>query len=374
MKTLFFTCWIPSKENPIKGVFIEEHRRSIINSGIPITSLSLNISSGEKIFNKIVEIREPNTPYENHVIHVQSRFYKWIYSIPYFSYRIAKNYIKKEFSPKNNFDLVHSNILFPCGIAGNSLAKDLKAKHLLTEHWSYVNHFLSHHLFKFQGIRTINRLDGLTVVSDFLGTKITPFMRSGISPVKIPNCIESSNFGCSKNYDSGVIRFVAIATWKSPKIPHLFIEALKLIATESNKNIELCLIGDGPLLNPFKGTTYTNLTIQFLGYKNKSDISQLLSESHFFVHASAIETFSVVIAEALSSGLPVVASNVGAVPELINQSNGILTENTIESWITAIQKVLENDYDRNQIKSEAIEKYNSTKVGLLFKKVYQDLY
>ena len=60
-------------------------------------------------------------------------------------------------------------------------------------------------------------------------------------------------------------------------------------------------------------------SINYTGNISKEKIVEILHDSDFFVHASYIETFSLVIAEALSTGTPVIASNVGAIPEFVNK-------------------------------------------------------
>jgi glycosyltransferase involved in cell wall biosynthesis len=63
-----------------------------------------------------------------------------------------------------------------------------------------------------------------------------------------------------------------------------------------------------------------------------------MQNASYFLHASNYETFSLVCAEALSCGTPVVASAVGGVPEYLNDKNGILvSDNTVESWTNCLK-------------------------------------
>lgn len=95
------------------------------------------------------------------------------------------------------------------------------------------------------------------------------------------------------------------------------------------KNFVLLIAGDGPLKNDLMDETNMlgiSDRVFFLGHR--TDISDLLSSMDIFVQPSKDfggETFPVAILEALSIGLPVVASEVGDLSTLVNETNGILT-------------------------------------------------
>ena len=51
-----------------------------------------------------------------------------------------------------------------------------------------------------------------------------------------------------------------------------------------------------------------------------------MQRADFLVLPSLGETFSVVVVEAMACGLPVVATRVGGVPELVDEQTGLLVE------------------------------------------------
>jgi len=71
--------------------------------------------------------------------------------------------------------------------------------------------------------------------------------------------------------------------------------------------------------------------------------------------------------------VPVVASNVGALPQLIDEQNGVLTNNTLAEWTVALRVALQRDFDRREIASNASQKYDSQAVAQAFGKVYDRL-
>jgi sugar transferase (PEP-CTERM/EpsH1 system associated) len=82
---------------------------------------------------------------------------------------------------------------------------------------------------------------------------------------------------------------------------------------QSNKNSKLLVVGDGPEKNRLKTAAVEGIT--FLG--NRSDTPSLLRSFDVFVLPSINEGISNTILEAMASGVPVIASNVGGNGELV---------------------------------------------------------
>ena len=88
------------------------------------------------------------------------------------------------------------------------------------------------------------------------------------------------------------------------------------------------------------------------------------------LHASEVETFSIVVAEAIATGTPVLASNVGALSELINESNGILVNNTLNEWVDGLIKLTNTNFDNEQVSRNGAKRFDITEVGTAFNTVY----
>lgn len=80
----------------------------------------------------------------------------------------------------------------------------------------------------------------------------------------------------------------------------------------------LALVGDGParadLERHFEGTS-----AKFMGYLQGQALSEAYASADIFVFPSALETFGLVVVEAMAAGLPVVASRVGGVREVVQE-------------------------------------------------------
>ena len=91
-----------------------------------------------------------------------------------------------------------------------------------------------------------------------------------------------------------------------------------------------------------------------------------MNKAEYFIHLSGYETFSVVCAEALCCGTPVIASNVGAISELVDNTNGILIQNNNVSNLLQILEDVSNgvySFNRGRISDTASKKFAPEYIG-----------
>lgn len=372
-KVLFLTFWYPSEKDPVKGVFILEHARAIKAAGCEVFILAVRIEHGKSFISYKHETFTDSFGIQTHILSINSLLYKLLYiNIPLLAkivFRTFYKFIYPQFEP----DIIHSNILSPCAITGHFLSKRLNKPHVITEHWSKTDKFFRLNIFSFLGKRAYNQASCITVVSNWLKRELEKHVSNPDKIKIVPNVIDST-FTLKKIKENHVIRFTAVATWVPPKNIDLIVAGLNEFAKSTDKPVELNIVGNGTLLNPvLTHQSQYPFTIIHHGFLKRSEISNILQRTHCFLHCSEIETFSVVIAEALCTGLPVAASNVGAIPELINESNGILCENSVEGWIEGIRRIMEKKYDNRAISQNAISKFHIHTIGRQFLEIYKDI-
>lgn len=373
MKILFLSYWYPTGKDPVKGIFVREHAAAIRSAGNEIVVLAVTVAKGKIIFSKKEKKYIDESGIETHSLEIESIFYKFIYAIPPLLYYFTKQYFNKVICGSFKPEVIHANVISPCGVIGYWLAKKYKIPLVITEHWSKVQNFMSKNIFSGTAKRSYHYASYITVVSSFLKDRISPYVSDKNKIRIIPNVIDTSMFSYQKKIQNDKLIFIAIARWFPPKLPHYFIEALKKVQVGISKSIVLNIIGEGKLIELYKDNKTIPYKINFLGNQSKNKIAEALNESDFFLHSSDIETFSIVVAEALVSGVPVIVSNVGALPELVNDDNGILCNNTIDSWEKGIQQALQKNYDRKKISMESSIRFNKKKVGKLFTEMYREI-
>lgn len=154
----------------------------------------------------------------------------------------------------------------------------------------------------------------------------------------------------------------------------------ELITALSKSNIpndwELVIIGYGKLENNLRELARSlglERNVKFLGAKNKSEIILEMSTSDFFILNTKRETFGVVYIEALSQGLPCIATECGGAEGIIDESNGLNVEvGNEDALVKAIEYMVVHykDYNRNNIRTECLKKYAPREVA---KKIEQIL-
>ena len=120
--------------------------------------------------------------------------------------------------------------------------------------------------------------------------------------------------------------FGMVARLHYPKDPILYLKAAKMVL-ESNGGCHFVLIGDGSLYDEcleFVSKSGLESRVHVLGFRK--DARFLYSDFDVFVLSSLFEGLPLTVIEAMFAGLPVVASNVGGIPELVSDGrNGFLT-------------------------------------------------
>ncbi len=110
---------------------------------------------------------------------------------------------------------------------------------------------------------------------------------------------------------------IAVARLSPEKDFATLLEATVIVAGEL-PDFRLIIAGDGPLraeLEQHRDQAGLQKHVTFLG--DRSDIPQLMGEAGFFVSSSVSEGISLTLLEAMASGLPVVATEVGGNPEIL---------------------------------------------------------
>ena len=78
-------------------------------------------------------------------------------------------------------------------------------------------------------------------------------------------------------------------------------------------NTRLAIVGDGPERENLEAY-FAGTRTKFMGYLTGEPLSQAYASADVFVFPSALETFGLVVTEAMAAGLPVVATRVGGIP------------------------------------------------------------
>jgi len=259
---------------------------------------------------------------------------------------------------KRKYDIIHVH-LFPADIfaalASLFLPKDIVW--IFSEHNDY-NRRRSYKFCKILDSFTYSRYSKIICVSKQVQSALFSWLPSVNKKTKvISNAVPIPKFLnlCPvKIYD---ILFVGRLT--KQKGVEILLKAIKILKNKHSRNLKIAIVGDGDLkenLNDLTAELGLNKEVKFLGVRE--DINGLMDSAKIFVLPSRWEGFGLVIVEAMSNMLPVIATNVGGIPEIIeNGKDGLLVppENS-GALARAINSLLENEKLREKLSQAAYKK------------------
>ena len=173
-----------------------------------------------------------------------------------------------------------------------------------------------------------NNFDMTLVSGDWLADRIETF---GVkNPVPVPFGIDKGFFSPERRdlklrakllnelgLPEEATLLIAISRHHPEKRLGTLIEGFEKAAAD--KPMGLMIFGDGPLRKyvNFKSKSVDHLKI--MGFTdNRDQLADILASSDYFVHGSSAETYGIVVAEAICSGVPVVVPRIGGAGDLAN--------------------------------------------------------
>jgi len=150
----------------------------------------------------------------------------------------------------------------------------------------------------------------------------------------------------SLNLNQGSVVFIFVGRLIPIKNLPFMLEGFWEVLKE-NRKIHLLIIGDGPekkSLMQFVRGKGMNKNVTFTGNIQRDKIADYYSAADVFIMTSKYESFPLVILEAMSCELPIVATNVGGIPmQIKDRRNGFLIESgNVRQFKEAIITLLNN--------------------------------
>jgi colanic acid/amylovoran biosynthesis glycosyltransferase len=150
--------------------------------------------------------------------------------------------------------------------------------------------------------------------------------------------------------DRGVLRLVTVARLVPKKGIEVGLRAVAALRGRSPQlQVEYRVIGDGALRDPLVALARqlgVGHVVQFLGAQPSSEVLRCMYESDVYILPSLMEQAGYVLLEAQASGLPVVATRVGGVPEMVREGrSAVLVEpNDPARLAAAIEQLLRDGH------------------------------
>ncbi|MEK7619959.1 MAG: glycosyltransferase family 4 protein [Patescibacteria group bacterium] len=141
-----------------------------------------------------------------------------------------------------------------------------------------------------------------------------------------------------------------------PKNPFLLIEAIARLPRELRDRVRVVIIGEGPDLKRLEEQIREQQledNITLLGALPREEVlKQLRTQADIFVLLSHWEGFPYSILEAMSAGIPVIASRVGGIPEALEHGGGILVDD-LDQLVNALSRLIGEEHTRTSMGLQA---------------------
>ncbi|MHA1721833.1 MAG: glycosyltransferase family 4 protein [Candidatus Baldrarchaeia archaeon] len=295
------------------------------------------------------------------------------------------------------FDVVHGHHAFtPVSLYSISLASKYGFPTVLTAHslgvgyqYGIVWKTLKPVLYPVK--RAFDKANKIIAVSE----AVKQFMSHIVSqPEKIeviPNGVDLEQFICISNgrklreelnlpLDDPIVFFVG--RFSVRKGIHILMDAFKHVVKEI-PDAKLLIAGKGFLKEYLKHKAKANKiaeNVKFLGCIFGETLAKFYMTSDVVVCPSIFaEAFGIVILEAMAAGKPVIATNVGGIPEIVDHEvNGLIVEpHDVKELSNAIIRLLSNDKERQRMgknaKKKVEERYDWRKLVFDILRVYEEI-
>ena len=372
MHIVFLPAWYPHRNDDMEGLFVRKHALAVAaHHTVDVLFLRAEPQLKKPQFEHLEHgnLRE-------HYIYYPLAHNKALRILRFLAmFRTGFKHILKEYGKP---DLVHAHVLDGIGCMARWTYFRYRIPYVVTEHWSrYLRNDFKSEFHRLSAQWTAKKARRILPVSENLGKAmrkcgihgnyqqvsnvVDDFFFQDILPASISNCKTILHICCfdeaAKN-NFGLLRTVK-----------------KL--SENRSDFRLVMVGDGKdraaTQEYAEQLQLPQNTVVFVGKLQPPEIKKALDECSFSVLFSNYENQPVVICESLACGKPVVATHVGGIPELIDETNGITVPVQDETALyQALNRMLDTyaDYDPQAISRRAYAKFAFEEVANQLDKIY----
>lgn len=382
MKILWLASWYPDSQDPYDGDFIQRHAKALATQ-TNVHVICIKSHQG---------VRE-NEFYQQGALTEDIRFYK-ASNIPLLGGVINMfRFLSTGLNAINDFQrangkptLIHVHVIMKASL----LAWWMKTFHgipfVLTEHYNIYHNarpdsFFNRSIFYQFAVRIILKASsGIVSVSDYIAKQLQQIVPT-LKSIWVPNTVDTSLFHHVSAVAEGVsdskrFRFIHASTMFPVKNIDGILEAVKQLGLKRN-DFEVKLFGLNPdgvkeKIQELKIENFVTLN----GKVSYERVAEETRKSDALLMFSRWENMPCNILEALCCGLPVIATRVGGIPEVVDESNGILVnDNDVNGLVEAMNAMIENKslYNKQQIATQANQQFGYEPIGKHFVEACREL-
>lgn len=331
MKVLFLSAWYPTRRDAMAGLFVQKHAQAVKEQGAEVKviySEARGLQWWREIIQQWKSLKQawgkPDIVQMN-VLDKNGLFALWLrlrYRVPYIIVEHWSGYLSENFAFRGGLHgwlmrtiARHAASILP---VSQKLEDAMKACGIKNSHWQRIHN----------------------VVDDFFFHPITHLT----IPKKPTNKYRLLHVSC---FDE-----------KAKNIQGL-LRALRTVANQ-RQDFEVVIVGTG--IDYQKDRSFAEKLnfppdmLYFTGEQTPYEVAQWMQQSDAFILFSRYETYAVVLAEAVATGLPIISTSTAGIASELPKDCGITIENENENQLVAAIHHMLNQ--RDQYKAESIKKHS----------------
>jgi len=343
MRVLVVSHLFPSTDAPYCGQFVYEQVQAL-SVDVEVTVLSARLADEHPVGAEALENVEIEFVRLQAPMHLPSWLGVFVRALK------LRRVLRSELS-RVSYDVVHAHYALPDGYAAVSEARRAGVPSVVTLHGSDVNRQLRRPVVGGFLARRIARASRVICVSPAM-PPILGRISSALAErcTLIPNGFNAQEIGFDENGDRDCILFVGGLT--DVKQPAVLLDAYSGVAGELR--YDLVFAGDGPLRKALEARAVRlglRDRVHFLGSVPHAEMRSLYARAVMTVLPSRSEGMPITALETLASGVPLVCTPVGALPELIHEGvNGLLVPSgDAAALASALRSASALSWDRGRI-------------------------
>lgn len=379
MHILFLPSWYPLEENDLNGCFFREQAHALSRSGYKIGVIMPQFRSlrmgGRAIFGNYKTQFWLDEGIATYFKHDTFLFPK----VPYIDLQrwvrkglaLFELYIKEQGMPK----VIHVQSMVLAGPLALAIHKKYNIPYCIMEHSSTFSRGLVKRWQYQYMAEVVQNSSYCLAVSIDLATLLSKVFENSTWSFS-PNLLNNLFLNRHESIDKNTNQFCSVANLNKNKGFDVLLQAFALVISHY-PNYTLVIGGDGPeksALQQLAKDIHIDKSVSFKGAISREDVRDLMGGSFCYVLSSHIETFGVVVIEALSQGIPVVATRCGGPESIITPVDGLLVEvNNEKDLADGMIKIIKNchDFDSLTIRENCINRFSEKAFVSNMSKVYE---
>ena len=287
---------------------------------------------------------------------------------------------------RNPFDAIHAHFIYPDGVIAARIGAELGIPVVSSEHAMWRPWLDNHASVRRQVDEALPKIARITAVSDALRQTIVGLFGERVPVDIVPNVVDERVFVAPSAHEErdpdqllfvGLVRRVKGLDVLVRALPHLLADHPRLRLSVVGATFFRAYKREEAEVHALVAELGLQDRVTFLGELPPDKVAALMRRSGLLVVPSRRETFSLVTAEALASGTPVVATRCGGPEEIITPETGELADvDDPYALGAAIQTALSRSFDPAALRNYSVGRFgmaaSSERLGQLYARVFGD--